>query len=117
MTFDDGIVKIYQITQTAATGKMPIEGITYQESFYFGYDTVGIQRYYTALQANQQIEAVINIPGWSELNPAQHVAVLENGKQYRIRMVQPMTDEDGLRITKLTLERMHESHDVMPRTN
>lgn len=117
MTFDDGIVKIYEITQQTTAGTMPIKGLTYVQSFYFGYDTLGINRYYTALQANQQIEAVINIPGWSELNPAQHVAELENGNQYRVRMVQPTNDEDGLRITKLTLERMHESYAVLPDEN
>lgn len=113
MTFDDGIVKIYEITQQTAAGTMPIKGLTYKESFYFGYDVLGINRYYTALQANQQIEAVINIPGWNEINPAVHIAVLENGNQYRVRMAQPTTDEDGIRITKLTLERMHEKYVVL----
>ena len=106
MTFDDGIVKIYEIGNIAARGKEPKEGLVAYESFFFGYDTLGINRYYTALQANQQIEAVINIPGWNQINAANHVAVMENGDQFRVQMVQTMLDEDGLRITKLSLERL-----------
>lgn len=114
MTFDDGIVAIYTIVEQTTPGRKPEKGIRIGERFFFGYETLGVQRYYTALQANQQIEAVINIPGWNTINPAQNVAMLENGNQYRIVMVQPTTDDDGLRITKLTLERMHESYDVLP---
>lgn len=110
MTFDDGIVKIYSIGNIAANGKEPKEGLVAYESFYFGFDTLGINRYYTALQANQQIESVINIPGWNTLNPAKHIAVMENGDQFRIQMVQTMLDEDGLRITRLSLERLAKAY-------
>lgn len=113
MTFDDGIVGIYSLTQTTEAGTKPKKGITLVASFYFGYDNLGFQRYYTALQANQQISAVINIPGWEELDPATTVAVMEDGKQYRVQLAQPQTDENGLRITKLSLERIHEDYDVL----
>ena len=114
MTFDDGIVKIYLIGNIAANGKEPKEGLVSYESFYFGFDTLGINRYYTALQANQQIEAVINIPGWNQINAATHVAVMEDDSQFRIQMVQPMLDDFGLRITKLSLERLVNQYAVMP---
>lgn len=110
MTFDDGIVKLYMITDQAVPGKKPIRGLTLRESFYFGFDTLGINRYYTALQANQQIESVINIPGWNRVDTATTIAVLEDGLQYKIAMCQPMTDDDGLRITKLSLERLGDEY-------
>ena len=114
MTFDDGIVGVYELTQVKIPGKMPTEGLSLKGRFYFGYDVLGINRYYTALQANQQIEAVINIPGWNPIQANRHIAIIadENGLidsdtvQYRIVMVQPTTDEVGLRITKLSLERI-----------
>lgn len=115
MTFDDGIVSIYQITDTQTTqGKKPVIGLALWEQFYFGFETLGINRYYTALQANQQIEAVIVIPEWREINSALHVAVMEDGRQYRIQMVQPTLNEDNLRITRLSLERIHENYAVLP---
>lgn len=121
MTFNDGIVGVYKITETIVPGKKPVEELTLSERFFFGYDTLGINRYYTALQANQEISAVINIPGWNPIQANKNIAIIadENGfidsdsPQYRIVMVQPMTDEYGLRITKLSLERIGDKYAVI----
>ena len=67
MTFDDGILTIYKIENTAQPGQMPVEGLTEKDRYYYGFDTLGINRFYTALQAQQQIEAVVNVPGWEIL--------------------------------------------------
>lgn len=120
MTFDDGIVGVYEITERIVPGKKPVNGLTLLERFFFGYDTLGINRYYTALQANHEIEAVINVPGWNPIKANKHIAVIadEDGvldadcDQYRIVMVQLMTDEYGLRMTKLSLERIGEGYAV-----
>lgn len=120
MTFDDGIVGVYELTQVKVPGKMPTEGLSLKERFYFGYETLGINRYYTALQANQQIEAVISVPGWNTIKANRHIAVIADADggidatcdQYRIVMVQPTTDEDGLRITRLSLERIGDNYAV-----
>ena len=113
MTFDDGIIRLYRITNTAPAGSKPVRGLELIESFYFGYETLGINRYYTALTANQQIEAVVDIPDWNEIDSANVVARLENGNFYRIAMTQPTLDDDGLRITRLSLERINESYDII----
>lgn len=110
MTFDDGILTICTTKDVSKPGMKPEIRLAEKERFYFGYDTLGINRYYTALQANQQIEAVVNIPGWSEISPLD-ICVMENDRQYKIAMIQPMLDEDGLRITKLSLERTNENYD------
>ena len=114
MTFDDGIVGIYDISNIAEPGKKPRKGLTLVERFHFGYDTLGLNRYYTALEANQQIEAVINIPGWNEIHSGRSIAIIEeNQKQYTVQFAQPMLDEAGLRITKLSLERIGEEYVVL----
>ena len=113
MTFDDGIVRIYAITNGAAAGAKPVKQMTLIDCFYFGYETLGFQRYYTALEAKQRIAAVIDIPGWNAgINSAESVAILEDGLQYLIQLAQPTKDEDGLRITRLTLERLNERYAV-----
>ena len=115
MTFDDGIIGIYLLSDVQEVdGKKPIKKLTLVENFYFGYETLGINRYYTALEANQQIECVVHIPDWHEIDASMHVAIMENGNQYLIRMVQPTHDEFQLRVTRLTLERIHENYAVMP---
>lgn len=120
MTFDDGIVGVYELTKIAVPGKMPQEGLSLKERFHFGYNTLGLNRYYTALQANQQIEAVICIPGWNTITANKHIAIIADvdgvisseSEQYRIVMAQPTLDEYGLRITRLSLERIGDRYAV-----
>lgn len=120
MTFDDGIVGVYELTQVRIPGKMPTDSLQLQERFYFKYETLGINRYYTALQAKQDIEAVVSIPGWNEIKANRHVAVIADTdgtltaecRQYRIVMAQLTIDEDGLRITRLSLERIGDNYAV-----
>lgn len=112
MTYDDGIVKIYEIQNIASAGDKPREGLVYSKAFYYGYSDLGINRYYTALQAHQQIESVINVQGWERIDPSVNIAVMEDGSQFRIQMVQPMHDDDGLRITRLSLERIRDEYNI-----
>lgn len=95
---------------TAANGQKPVYTLSERASYHFGFDTLGINRYFTALNAKKQIEAVVNIPDWNEID-SRDVIVLEDGRQYRLAMVQPQLDEDGLRITKLSLERINEEYE------
>lgn len=111
MTFDDGILTIYETVNAAPPGEKPIMRLEEKERFYFGYDTLGINRYYTALQAQQRIEAVVNVPGWNNIQ-AEDICGIEDGKQYRVVMVQPMKDENNLKITRLSLERIGESYEA-----
>lgn len=111
MTFDDGILTIYRTQNTANPGEKPKTELIEKEKYYYGFDTLGINRYYTALQAKQQIECVVNIPGWGNIT-ALDICELENGMQYRIAMRQPSWNEDGLKITKLSLERIDEKYDI-----
>lgn len=116
MTFDDGILTIYSTENIGEPGMKPEIGLVKKEQFYYGFDTLGVNRFYTALQAQQQIESVVNIPGWPDVSTLD-VCALENGDQFRIVMRQPMLDGDGLRITKLSLERMGEQYVIKTEDN
>lgn len=105
MTFDDGILKIYRTENIAKPGDMPKDELVLKSEHYFGFDVLGYNRYYTALQAHQNISAVVNIPNHHDISSLD-VAELEDGTRFYIRLVQPMKDENGLNITKLTLERV-----------
>lgn len=110
MTFDDGILSICRTVDAAKAGMKPEIQLELKERYYFGFDNIGITRYYTAMQANQQISAVVNIPDWGDISTLD-ICVLEDGRQYKVVMCQPTTDENGLRITKLSLERIGEEYD------
>lgn len=113
LTFDDGILTVYGVTNAADPGDMPIEKLVEKVRSYYGYDQLGITRYYTALEANQQIEAVVNIPGWQAVQVTDIVILDEMpAVRYRVAMAQPQTDEYGLRIMKLSLERMDQDYGI-----
>lgn len=111
MTFDDGILTIYKTDNIAKPGDKPVIGLVEKDSYYFRVDTLGITRYYTAMQAGQQVEMVVDIPDWNDIQ-AIDICVLEDEIQYKMAMIQRTYDEDGLKIMKLTLERMNEKYAV-----
>lgn len=111
MTFDDGILTIYKTENIGEPGMKPVVGLVEKDRYYFCFDALGINRYFTALQAKQQIECVVNIPGWDDIR-ATDICELEDGSQFRIVMRQPTIDEDGLRITKLSLERIEDKYAI-----
>lgn len=110
MTFDDGILKVCSVVNSAANGQKPVYKLSERQSFYFSYDILGINRYFTALNSKMRIDAVVNIPEWHEID-SRDVVVLEDDRQYRLTLIQPQLDIDGLRITKLSLERIDENYE------
>ena len=111
MTFDDGILTIYEVTNSAQPGAKPAPALIEKSRHYFGFETLGITRYYTALQADQKIATVVDIPEWHNIKTTD-ICILEDGGQYTVAMVQPTKDEDGLRIMKLSLERVSQTYEV-----
>lgn len=108
ITFDDGIFKIYKADNLAPPGDKPLMGLKYKSEEYYGLSTVGIQRFYTALQNNQKIDVVANV----HLNNCilvNDVVVDECGNQFIVRMVQ-LSEDEGLRYLKLSLERLMERY-------
>lgn len=110
MTFDDGIVKIYKTQNVAQSGDMPQIKLKLKDKYYFSFGKLGITRIYQAMQAQQQIESVINVPEWGDISMLD-IAVLEDEKQYFIRTAQKEKDEDGLNITRLSLERVVDEYE------
>lgn len=107
-TFNDGIVKIYRVTDIAQPGGMPKEGLALKETLRFHRRTVGIKRYYTAMQANQQVDAVLRCP-YRDTVSAQDVAVW-NGRQYRVELVQQPEDSVPP-VMDLTLTRLEQDYE------
>lgn len=107
MTLDDGIIRIYSLVDTAYNGEKPNLQLSDTCTRHcFSYETVGFHRFYTAMEAKQRVDDVVRIYQDRMIRADQNIAELEDGTQFKIILVQHMLDEDGLRITKLTLERM-----------
>jgi hypothetical protein len=114
-TYDDGIAKIYQTKNTAKPGEMPAGELEYKTKFCFSFYELGIARFYHAMQNGQNISAVIET--YFEKNIfVNDIAVFEDGSQFHIRMVQPVVNEEGLRVMRISLERTEHSFEI-PKDN
>lgn len=102
MTFDDGILTVYRPQNTAGPGDKPQPGYISKGRYYYGFASLGVTRYYAAMQAGQDVSAIVTVPGWDDII-TNDIVVLDDGRQYWAEMVQPETDEFGLRITRITL--------------
>lgn len=113
--FDGGLANIYKIGNASAAGDTPKEGLTFYQSFYFEEKTIGMTRAYAAMQADSKIDRLISI--WQDrlvtdqcvcvvLDGSQFDDGIEVGVQYRIVRAEHKTNNDGLRISDLTLERL-----------
>lgn len=121
---DDGIIKICDLTNLAPDGDMPRNQLTVLDEMYFESRTVGYNRQYAAKGVNEQVDMLVRV--WR--NNTVHIgmfAVLtnyegqvnESGDQYRIDNVQHLLDDDGLKVTDLTLSRMDELYEVADSNN
>lgn len=106
MLLGDGIVTIYRQEDTAQPGEMPECAWTQVWQSFFGEKTVGVNRYYTAMVHDDRTDMLIEVQRTRELSPATDRAEI-GGAYYRITQVQQVTDDDGLPMTDLALERVN----------
>lgn len=113
MTFDSGVVYIFDVTNVNENGEEPQEGLTIFTKHAYETQTVGVQRYYRAIKSDYLIEEVIDIYDFNEGINTNQVAVTEDGKQYIIRQIQKTKDENGIKILRLSLERNGEEYEII----
>lgn len=89
-TFNDGVVDIYSVTDTAKPGYKPKETPVKAASLRFEERRLGIERFYQGQQNQVEISRVIRTPRREEIN-TQQIAVIK-GVQYKINMVQHVPD-------------------------
>ena len=113
MMLADGTLRIYSLRNTAAPGEMPREMLveTIPEDLYYSDRVIGVTRLYAAKGANQQISKLVRI--WDVPVEIGNYAVLDGQDQYRIDVIQPAKDDEGLKVVDLTLVREENHYDVL----
>ena len=107
-SYSDGVVGIYKVTDLAQPGDLPVEGLVLKQSLRYKERTVGMTRYYAAMQNNIKVDFVIRCPevrGLSEKATDILVAILIDGQQYEVKQIQYIEDAVP-KSMDLTLERM-----------
>ena len=112
MMLADGTLRIYSLKNTAAPGEMPREMLveTIPEDLYYSDRVIGVTRLYAAKGANQQISKLVRI--WDVPVEIGNYAVLDGQDQYRIDVIQPAKDDEGLKVVDLTLVREENHYEV-----
>lgn len=90
-TYNDGIVKLYCVQDTAETGRMPVRHETLVVQLNYENRSVGSSQFYQAAQAQIKIEKVIRVQRRSGID-TKMTAELEDGTKYDVARVQLITD-------------------------
>ena len=88
-TYNDGVAKIYTVTDTAVPGYAPVRTETLIMTIPFEHRTVGVARYYSAAQNQIRITGLIRVPAISGVT-SQEIAEIGETK-YRIDQVQTVS--------------------------
>ncbi len=110
MTFDDGLVGIYKLEDIATPGDMPAKRLVKYTDCFFGERVVGYGRQYAAKGVNEQIDMLIRV--WQDRKIRTGMIAIIEKEQFRIDNVQHMLDEDGLKVSDLTLARLEDFYDI-----
>ena len=114
---DAGRITICNLENTAEDGFMPVEKLVpVGDAIDFEEKVIGYGRAYNAKGVNERIDLLVRI--WRTPARIGQYAIVtdfegcEDGDQFRIDNVQPTYDDDGLKVTDLTLSRLEELYDV-----
>lgn len=119
--YDGGTCTICDCVDYAKDGSMPYLCLVPIITSYFGVLKVGMNRAYLAKGADERIDYFVRIPEegyrprigqYAVLASYEHEEDHANGDRYRITLVQPQIDEDGLPVYDLQLERLNDNYDI-----
>lgn len=85
--FNSGIVSIYRVTDAGEPGYAPVPRLEPRVRLHYEERKLGLIRFYSAKQDQVKVEKVLRVPRRPEISP-QDVAVTQDGKQYRIELIQ-----------------------------
>ncbi len=114
-TFNDGVVNIYSIENIASPGDMPKDKLVLKVSnLRYKERTVGMRRFWTALQNNVKVDMIIRVPCTPMKLAAistQDIVIPTDGKQYQIVQIQKPEDIYPP-VMDLSLERVDAAYDI-----
>jgi hypothetical protein len=86
--YNDGVASVYKVDNIANPGKTPVKGLTLKVGpLRYEERTVGMSRYWTAMQAQVKINQILRMPRINNVS-TQDVVIPIDGIQYEIKQVQ-----------------------------
>ena len=111
-SYNDGVVTVWRLEDVAKPGYQPVKKLVPKEKLLYEERALGLSRYYAGRQNQVEIQRVIRVqyrPGVS----SQDVAVTQDGRQYRIDLVQRVQDVFPPSMD-LTLAKVEQRYEVIP---
>lgn len=90
-SYNDGVVSIYTVEDVAQPGYQPKPEKTLKVVLRYEEQRLGIHRYYSARQNQIDVQRVIRVQKSVPINN-QDLAETEDGRKYRIDLVQSVSD-------------------------
>lgn len=111
---DAGTLTLCRLVNTAEPGLMPAEKLRAVGTSYFEERVVGFSRYFTARGVNEQADLLVRCWRMPEAEAGMYavLAQSEHDGQYRIVQAQHLLNDDGLKVTDLTLARMEDFYEL-----
>ena len=88
-TFNSGIAKIYSVSNSSGSGNMPKKRLQLKipNSLPYEEKTVGMSRFWAAMQEQTKIERLLRFPRLNEVE-REDIVIPIDGQQYRIKQIQ-----------------------------
>lgn len=110
-TYNDGVMNIYSVGNTAAAGNKPKDELAIKvSSLHYEERVVGMGRFWTAMQASSKIDLLLRTPQLRNVS-TQDIAIPIDGKQYRIVQIQYPKDVEPPSMD-LSLERIEAKYEI-----
>lgn len=111
---DAGTLTVCELTNVADNGAMPVEKLSEVASTYYEDRVVGYGRYFAAKGVNEQVDLTVRSWRLPEARAGMYAVLTdgENDGQYRIVQVQHLLNEDGLKVTDLSLARLEAFYEL-----
>lgn len=89
----DGVVSIYDVSNINKGGK-PKFKLTFKEKLFYQKRIIGLQRFFSAQQANIRIDFLMLVPKRENVS-TQDIAINHDGRQYDIKLIQYPPEHPG----------------------
>lgn len=111
---DAGHIRVCIKTETNEPGAMPTYTLQPVTEADFEERTFGMARQYAAKGVNEQIDLLARIWRDPAVRIGMHAVISDSDYdgQYRITDVRHQLDDDGLKVTDITLMRLNENYDI-----
>lgn len=109
-TFNDGTLKICEVVNSATPGNKPIKNLKEKATLRYEERTVGITRFYAAMQNKVKISLLVRCPLLMKID-TEDIAVI--GKEmFEVKQIQHLRDTE-IPVMDLTLQKIGERYEFV----